>query len=227
MILQPGTLNAIRVARVCHVHPEGHAFDGVFCDSGDYCRNVQVMTHMAGTDFGFSSGIPAPEKEGWDENRELDPDKRDVLAVVTTCSTGLLCLGFLYPQVNHMSFPKDGHKNRMIERHPSDAYRTIDDDANMELVHPANAHVLISQSQSPTALEGRDYDKRWEIKRNKNKEVTISIVNQSKKTTYVKLFPSGDITIYADNNINITAGNKVIITAGTEIKATAPIINLN
>lgn len=164
MIIQPPTLNAVRVARVCHVHPEGHSFDGIFCDTGDYCRNVQVLSPMAGTDFGFASGIPAPEEEGWEENREINPDRRDVLAVVTTCSAGLLCLGFLYPQVNHMAFTKEQDKNRMIERHTSDFYRTINDAADMDMVHPGGAWMRMGFGPIPDILEGRDYDKRWKTK---------------------------------------------------------------
>lgn len=184
MIIQPPTLNAIRVARVCHVHPESHSFDGIFCDTGDYCRNVQVLSPMAGTDFGFSSGIPAPEEEGWDENREINPDRRDLLAVVTTCSAGLLCLGFLYPQVNHLAFTKSGDKNRMIERHTSDWYRTVDDMGNMDIVHPGLAlggvpkiFMRMGVGPLPAILTGRDYDNRFALKRNPLQQAMITLAS--------------------------------------------------
>lgn len=168
MISQTPTLSAIRVVRVCHVHPEGHAFDGIFCDSGDYARNVQVLSPMAGTDFGFASGIPSPEQEGWDKNREINPGRRDVLAVVATCSAGLLCLGYLYPQVNQLAFTKAADKNRLIERHTSDFYRTISDLADADWVHPGGAWIRMGLGPIPDLMltPARDYDKRWLIKRN-------------------------------------------------------------
>lgn len=214
MIIQAPTLNAIRVARVCHVHPEGHTFDGIFCDTGDYCRNVQVLSPMAGTDFGFSSGIPAPEEEGWDENREINPDRRDVLAVVTTCSAGLLCLGFLYPQVNHLAFTKAADKNRLINRHPSDWYQTVDDDGNMEMVHPSGAFVIMSQGTAPTNLSGRDYDKRWILKRNTGRRINIRAqVNNA----FVNVKQGEVLASVGSNRIRISQN---------EIEIVAPIIRI-
>ena len=54
--------NTIRLAKVTKVWPEGQKFEVMFLDTGDYGRDVQVMSPYAGTDFGFTGGIPAPEK---------------------------------------------------------------------------------------------------------------------------------------------------------------------
>lgn len=164
MIQKSGSFNTIRLVKVCYVYPEGHQFDGLFLDTGEYCRCIQMMSPYAGTDFGFASGIPAPEEEGYDENRETNPDRRNVIAVVASIATGYIGLGFLFPQVNHLAFTKAADKNRLIERHPSDFYRTINDAADMDMVHPGMAWIRMGTGPFPDNLEGRDYDKRWKTK---------------------------------------------------------------
>lgn len=164
MIQKSGTFNTVRLAKVCYVYPEGHQFDGLFLDTGEYCRCIQMMSPYAGTDFGFASGIPAPETEGYDENRETDPGRRNVIAVVASIATGYIGLGFLFPQVNHLAFTKEQDKNRLIERHTSDFYRTVNDAADMDMVHPGGAWMRMGLGPFPDILEGRDYDKRWKTK---------------------------------------------------------------
>lgn len=182
--------NTIRLAKVTHVWPEGQKFEVMFLDNGDYGRDVQVMSPYAGTDFGFTGGIPAPEEEGHDPNRPIDPDKRHIIAVVATVQGRHICLGYLYPQVTHMAFTREQDMNRLIERHTSDVYRTIDDDGNMEIVHPSGAVIAFTDKVKTTVgaapadgvdmfgdavtdLEGRDFDGRWELKHNAGKDVAI------------------------------------------------------
>lgn len=175
MIHSTFAANTIRLAKVTYVHPEGQKLEVMFLDTGDYGRDVQVMSPYAGTDFGFTSGIPAPEEEGHEPNKETDPDKRHIIAVIATVQGRHICLGFLFPQITHMAFTKDRDKNRMIERHTSDFYRTVDDEANMEMVHPSGAYILMGESSKPAELSGRDFDKRWKLKRNTGKDVNIRL----------------------------------------------------
>lgn len=205
MIQKSGTFNTIRLAKVCYVYPEGHQFDGLFLDTGEYCRCVQMMSSYAGTDFGFASGIPAPEEEGYDENRETDPDRRNVIAVVASIATGYIGLGFLFPQVNHLAFTKEQDKNRLTERHTSDFYRTVSDDGDMDMVHPSGVHIRIGDGERPDRLEGRDYDKRFRLKRNKAKPVTLSLVNESGGRSKVILKPDGSIDIIASTYVHVVA----------------------
>lgn len=187
--------NTIRLAKVTKVWPEGQKFEAMFLDNGDYARDVQVMSPYAGTDFGFTSGIPKPENEGHEPNRKTDPNERHVIAVIATIQARHICLGFLFPQVTHMAFTRDQDMNRLIERHTSDFYRTVDDDANMEMVHPSKALIAMTEnvmatplSDNPedtpttftgladgagTSLEGRDFDKRWKIQKNQERNVRI------------------------------------------------------
>lgn len=166
--------NQIRLAKVTYVWPEANKLEVIFLDNGDYGRDIMVMSPYAGTDFGFTGGVPMPEEEGHENNITTDPNKRDIIAVIATLQGRHICLGYLYPQVTHMAFEKATHKNRLIERHTSDSYRTIDDDGNMEWVHPSGTCFLISEKDGPTDLEGKDYDARWEIKRNKTKRASIT-----------------------------------------------------
>ena len=164
MISNTFAANTIRLAKVTYVHPEGQKLEVMFLDTGDYGRDVQVMSPYAGTDFGFTSGIPSPGQEGHEPNKKTDPNERHIIAVVATLQGRHICLGFLFPQVTHMAFTKDLDKNRMIERHTSDFYRTINDAADMDMVHPGGAWIRMGLTPFPDKLEGRDYDKRWKTK---------------------------------------------------------------
>ena len=164
MISNTFAANTIRLAKVTYVHPEGQKLEVMFLDTGDYGRDVQVMSPYAGTDFGFTSGIPSPEQEGHEPNKKTDPNERHIIAVVATLQGRHICLGFLFPQVTHMAFTKDQDKNRLIERHTSDFYRTINDAADMDMVHPGMAWIRMGIGPFPDNLEGRDYDKRWKTK---------------------------------------------------------------
>jgi hypothetical protein len=114
MISNTFATNTIRLAKVSHIWPEGQKMEVMFLDTGDYGRDVQVISPYAGTDFGFTGGIPSPEQEGHEENKKTDPDKRDIIAVIATVQGRHICLGFLFPQITHMAFTKEQDKNRLI-----------------------------------------------------------------------------------------------------------------
>lgn len=180
MLVEDLAVSTIRLAKVTAVHPEAQKMEVIFLDTGDYGRDVQLMTPYGGTDFGLTTGIPAPEKEGHEENmEENDPDKRQIMAVVASIQGMHICLGYLYPQINQMAFPKDDdHKNRLIERHTSDVYRTVSEEGNMDIVHPReDAPVYIRMGEGPKIdeIEGKDFDKVWKRKHNRDREASITI----------------------------------------------------
>lgn len=184
MISNTFAANTIRLAKVTYVHPEGQKLEVMFLDTGDYGRDVQVMSPYAGTDFGFTSGIPSPEQEGHEPNKKTDPNERHIIAVVATLQGRHICLGFLFPQVTHMAFTKDQDKNRMIERHTSDFYRTVNDAADMDMVHPALAgdgmpkvFIRVGTGPFPAVLAGRDYDNRFALKRNLLQPAMITLAS--------------------------------------------------
>jgi len=220
MINNEFSANSIRLARVTYVHPEGQKMEVIFLDTGDYGRDVQVMSPYAGTDFGFTSGIPSPAVEGHDENMTNDQDQRHITAVVANIQGIHVALGFLYPQVTEMAFTKSSDPDRMIERNPSDFYRTVSSAADMDMVHPGGAFFRIGAGDTPDDLAGRDFDGRWRIKHNK-KDATITL---STKGAEVQLLPSGVITIKADKNVIVEAGEEISLTAGKKVTITAPVL---
>lgn len=182
MISGTQATNTIRLAKVTACHPEGQKLEVMFLDTGDYGRDVQVMSPYAGTDFGFTSGIPSPEAEGHAPNKSTNPGQRHLIAVVATLQGRHVCLGFLFPQVTHMAFRKGQDKNRMIERSPSDHYRTINDEAEFEQYHPSDAWVRIAEDMDHEDLSGRDYDAQWQLKRNLDKNPIITLWNRFKES---------------------------------------------
>lgn len=223
MLSSPLAASTIRIARVTAVHPEGQKMEVIFLDTGDYGRDVQLMTPYGGTDFGLTTGVPQPDQEGHDFNTEQwDPDKRHINAVVATCGSIHICLGFLYPQVTHMAFTKAQDKNRLIERHTSDFVRTISDSGNMDLVHPSNAHIRVGVGQEPDGLAGRDFDGVYQIKHNTDTSVAITLLNRSNgKLCKVVLCPTGDIDVFAQRNIRIRAFGSVQVDASENVAVTA------
>ncbi len=206
----------IRLARVTYAHPEAQRFEAIFLDTGDYVRDVQVMTPYGGTDFGYTTGIPFPDEEGHDPNMtENDPDVRHIVAVVA-CLQGMnICLGYLYPQITQMAFTR-ADKNRLIERHPSDTYRTISDDGDMDLVHPGGAYIRSGDGTAPDALEGRDYDGIWKIKRNKDKSVTITLASSEAQ---MRLTPDGRILLSGAASIEADAPDIKVRSATTAVES--------
>lgn len=224
MISSPLAVSTIRMARVTAVHPEGQKMEVIFLDTGDYGRDVQLMTPYGGTDFGLTTGLPAPEEEGHDFNVEQwDPNKRHINAVIATCGSMHICLGFLYPQCTHMAFTKGQDKNRLIERHTSDFVRTISDAGDMDLVHPSGAHLRIGEGPDPDVLEGQDFDGVWKLKHNKDKaDVGITLYNNSQgDITKIRLCPQGDIDIFATRNLRIRVFGSVQIDATENVAITA------
>lgn len=222
MISAPLATNTIRIARVTAVHPEAQKMEVVFLDTGDYGRDVQLMTPYGGTDFGLTTGVPEPDAEGAEANLEPnDPGKRHINAVVASCGGMHICLGFLYPQVTQMAFTK-GDKNRLIERHTSDFVRTISDAGDMDLVHPGGAHLRIGNGSDPDDLAGRDFDGVWAIKRNQGGAVTIALANSSNgESTSLKLLPNGTVEILSSQQVEIRAEQNVDIRAQANVTVLA------
>lgn len=223
MLSSPLAASTIRLARVTAVHPEGQKMEVIFLDTGDYGRDVQLMTPYGGTDFGLTTGVPEPEQEGHDFNTEQwDPNKRHINAVVATCGSIHICLGFLYPQCTHMAFTKGQDKNRLIERHTSDFVRTISDAGDMDLAHPSDAHIRVGEGEEPDGLAGNDFDGVYQIKHNTDKRVHITLLNRSDgKLTKVVLCPHGDIDIFAMRNIRIRAFGDIQVDAAGNASVTA------
>ncbi|MCU0734520.1 MAG: hypothetical protein MUF20_03205 [Methylotetracoccus sp.] len=248
MINESLSTSTLRLAKVTYVHPEGQCVDVIFMDSGDYGRDVMVMSPYAGTDFGFTGGIPRPQEEGHDPNARTEPDRRHIIAVVGMVNGRYVALGFLYPQITHMAFVKDSDPDRMIERHPSDHYRTIDTDANFEQYHPGDAWFKIAEGIGHEDLTGKDFDKRWKLQHNTETEPVITLFNRRSETEYTTIqVHKGEVKVQAVNGgqmsnvtvkpdeirgtttgtIHLTAAGEITITSGTYIHLVAPVVDVN
>lgn len=205
-----------RLARVTRVWPEGRRMDCIFLDTGDYGRGVLVGSPYAGTDFGFS-GIPSPETEGDDENMQNDPDRRTMIAVVQCLHGVSIATSFVFPGESEMTFTKAEHKNRLIERHPSDFYRTINDQGDLDMVHPSGAHLRIGSGSEPDVLDGKDFFKKWKIKHNKGRKATVSLKAEDSK---LKLEPGGK-TDLKTKELTTDASGTLLNTGAAGLHATA------
>lgn len=218
------------IARVVETHPESHAVDIEFMADGRRVAGVQVMSHTAGTDMGLSD-LSRPERTGYgSENSAV----RDVYAVVSYFGRTPVVLGFLFPQVAQCLFPD---RDRMVYRHASDVYMTIDKDGNTEVYHPSGTFLRIGTTAAHEDLTGKDYDKIWKIRRNTDKavHVQLSVKNAGSQVASINIDPAGNI---AESNIgNLSAviggslsadvGGTASITSGGAMTLTAPTITLN
>ncbi len=224
MIVNPHAASVVRLARVTGVNPEGQKLEVIFLDTGDYGRDVQVLSPYAGTDFGFTSGIPAPEEEGHDPNMEPnEPGKRHIIAAVASVQGVHLCLGFMFPQITQMAFPKSTHPNRLIERHTSDFYRTVSDKGDMDMVHPGGAFMRIGSGTEFESLCKCDYDKQFVIKHNKssNPSITLSTSEGGVGGAKVTLHANGDIVVTAAGKVTVTAEGDIAMKSGGTISMEA------
>lgn len=185
------------LARVVAAHPQSNAVDLEFLADSRRVAGVSVMTGLAGTDFGCS-GVVGPEVEGYgEENNRV----RDVYAVVGKINDHPLVLGFLFPQVSQLLF---GDERRMIYRHPSDLYMTIDGSGNAEIAHPSGAFIRFGTSPAHEDLTGRDFDGVWKIARNTDQAVHIH-VEQAGGVGSVDIDPVGAIVARSDLSITLEA----------------------
>lgn len=195
----------LTLARVLDVHPESHAVDLEMLQDGRRLSGVQVLSLSAGGDFGLS-GLTGPiEGDQW---------RGRIMAAVGFLDKVPVVVGFLYPQVSQMLFED---KQRAVARHQSDVYATVDGSGNTEVVHPAGAHIVISEAAAPANLDGRDYDKVWKRRRNTARKpwIVAAIPGQAR----VALSPDGDVEVWAKRRVSITAGE--------HIRLSAPRIDLN
>jgi hypothetical protein len=196
------------LARVVDSHPESHAVDIVMMQGGRRMSGVQVMTPMAGTDIGWND-LPSPSMIGFDATTT---QVRDILAVVAFAGHVPVVLGFLFPQVSQCLF-RD--KDRMVYRHASDAYVTMDKDGNTELYHPSGTYLRIGASGEHEDLTGKDYDGIWAIKKNTDAAVHVhlSVKNAGAEKCLLDIDPSGNVTLQNAGTLDATvAGNTTLTT---------------
>lgn len=211
----------LRLARVVDTHPEDHSIDVVMLDDNSRFVGVQVLAMGATTNTGRVA-LPRPTQTSnkWGQSERTDRDAIAVCAMLAG-ATNMVCLGFLYPQVNGMLFER---QNFAVDRHPSDWYTAIDNDANVEMYHPSGTYLRIAETAAHENLVGQDFDKKWKIEKNTSKSVhvhlTVAAAGVVKAT--VNIDPAGNIDIehvgdlstHTEGNASITIDGDAEVTIG-------------
>lgn len=203
----------LRLARVAAVHPEDNSVDIVMIDDGSRYVAAQVLSPVAGSDFGVSN-LPAPSATG-DQWSLSASRERDILAVTAMMDVQPVVLGFLFPQVNGVLF---GDRDRMVSRHASDVYHTIDRDGNIEVAHPSGTYVRIATTPAHDDLTGKDFDGRWKITKNTSKPVHLQVVvaNAGVQKALVHIDPTGNATVELAGNLDVSVlGNASVSVDGS------------
>lgn len=224
----------LSLARVVASHPESHAVDIVFMDDGRRVAGVQVMAGVAGGNLGFTD-LPSPDlTTPGDPYATGNTGTRDIYAVVSFLRGAPLVLGFLFPQVAQCLF---SDKDRMIYRHASDVYVTIDKDGNTEVSHPSGTFLRIGTDPAHEDLTGKDYDQRWAINKNTDKAVHVhlQVANAGSVVASLAVDPSGNVVESNVGNLSATVGGNVTanvtgtttVTSGGNITLNAPTVTLN
>ena len=209
----------LTLARVVDVHPESNAVDVVVMEDGRRIPGVQVLSSTAGTNFGFAD-LAVPDSKGYEAGNSKT---RDIYAVVSWVRNIPVVLGFLFPQVAQVLFAE---KERMVYRHASDVYVTIDGKGNTEIYHPSGAYFRIGESGAHEDLTGKDYDKVWAIKRNTDKKVHIHL-EQGGGVAKLDIDPVGNIDLQHAGNLRASTGGTADITVAGNTTVTTPTLTVN
>lgn len=205
--------NGIRLAKVVHVHPSGYSVDLMFYDDNSRASNVQCMAPCGATTNTGMVDLPKPDPVPEDWSLE-NSNTRDMIAVVAFFRGQALVLGFLYPQVCQMLF--DEH-NRMVYRHASDVYTTIDGTGNLDVVHPSGTFVRIGTETSEKKMAGADFDGKWNIPQGNPVNVHIEVVAGGAVQSQITLKDNGEVLVDARNSMNVNSDVKAKIKAEGDI----------
>lgn len=222
------------LGRVVATHGNSHSVDLLMMRDGRRLTGVQVMSGAASTNTGFND-IPSPDLNNQQNPFESEMSgTRDLLAVVAFYQRIPVVIGFLFPQVSQLLFDD---AERMVYRHASDVYITIDKDGNTEVAHPSGTFFKIGSNPEHTDLTGKDFDKKWVIKRNKSKAVHASLVVKSggAEKARFSMDPGGNallktvanVTAEVGGNLSATVSGTTSVDSSGVMELTAPTITLN
>ncbi|HDR9163599.1 TPA: hypothetical protein QDB28_004003 [Burkholderia vietnamiensis] len=198
------------LAKVVGVHREAQKVDLIMLSNDRPLSGVKVMSGMASGDAGYSD-IPVP-----DVNNAANPfhstntGGRDMFAVVAFfAGAGPIVIGFLFPETAQCLFPDP---NRMIYRHASDAYFTIDGAANTEFAHPSGLYLRVGASPAHEDLTGKDYNGRFKVTRNTSPNVHFHL-QMGGNTMSLDVDPSGNVALTSSGNVTVNAQGDASVSA--------------
>ncbi|MGC1304605.1 MAG: hypothetical protein WA840_19725 [Caulobacteraceae bacterium] len=197
-----GPSNVGRWAKVTAVHPEAHAVDLVFLDTGAQVPMAPVLSASIGTDFGLVDlPDPTPPAQPYDVQAT---GGRDVYAAVIYVGGLPVVVGFKAPEIGQLTF---ADRSRKISRHASDVYTSVDSQGNFELFHPSGTYLRIGATTGHEDLTGKDFDGLWRIQNNTATQphIYLACVNGGAVKSSVDLDPGGDVTVTAQASVQVTA----------------------
>jgi len=201
----------LQLGIVVACYPEGNAVDIILPDSGSRLSNVQVM--FLGSDSTGTVDLPDPGLPA-DDTRWLltNNPARTIYGIVGSYKGHPVCLGFLLPQVNQMTFKQ---LNRRIVRHASDVYTTTDKSGNTELYHPSGTYLRIGTTPAHEDLTGLDFDALWKITKNTATAVYVhlTVANAGVVKATLEIDPSGNVALVNQGTLNATVTGNMTVTA--------------
>lgn len=248
----PAYPSGLKVAKVLRVHGEQGTVDIEYLD-GIEVKHVPVVSGVLGTTHGFVHVVAPsydkaelakktyPEPSGTVVHAKTNPSNvgRDQYCVVGQLESsmsagqgGAMILGFFAPEVCEMLFPRDDAPNDyqfadfLLFRHPSDVQVTTDKDGKVSVQHPNGSRITIGENIDTVDLTHKDYDERYELRHNKEKNVDIyleavdaagqkeadvwisasgviraSVYSGGDRTAFVYLSKIGFAEVYAKNEV--------------------------
>ena len=220
-------MSDIKLAKVIKTYPEAYRVDVLMLDDGTEITNIQVMASLATNRTGMAD-LPELERSG--EKDLLFSQDKDAIAVLAYFALMPVVIGFLHPATTQMLFKE---KDRMVYRHASDAYLTIDKKGNSEFYHPSGSYFRIGGSAAHEDLSGKDYEGLWRIDKNIDTSPYCKLVvaNGGQEKASIEITPEGNVTITTlgqltanvEGETNITTP-KATITGDVDITGS---VNLN
>lgn len=203
----------LRTARVMRVYPESRSADVVLLDTGGHLLRVPIIGASGGDTGAFD--VPQPETSGTDSIT----GEREIIAVLAPMrNQGHAIIGFLPPPRRQGMFA-DG---RMVYRHQSDTYFTVDKDGNAELYHPSGTFIRLG-TPGHEDLSGSDVDGGWAIKRNTASAPTVTIgtaAGGSAKST-ITIAPDGAVSIDTQGAVSVASQGPASVSTQAAMDLTA------
>lgn len=191
----------IEQARVVGIDWQSHTVDLVMSD-GRPISGVRVASTSASTNTGMND-LPKP-----DTAAGKSPFKsggysmtRDIIALVLNVGMTPVVIGFLHPVGSQMMLTDE---ERMVYRHASDVYQTIDKLGNIELAHPSGAFIRMATTSTHENLTAKSRNGNWKITRNTASQVHIHI-EQAGGLASIDIAPNGAITVSSAVSVSVTA----------------------
>jgi hypothetical protein len=207
----------MNLARVTAYHPETGKADLLFLSNGRRVPGVRVMSAHASSSSGRVGQAVPDSQDASDPYAVPAAGDRKLIACVAYYDGVPVVQGFLHDADSELLFPD---ADRMMDRTPSDFYHTVDGAANAEWFHPSGAYVRIGTDPAHEDLTGQDFQGKFTVRRNTDKQVHIHI-EQAGGLATVDIAPSGAIKVTSKSTVDFTAEESITVTtkANMTVKA--------